>query len=124
MSKRRRVFLEIVEMAQYQTTDWLLLCHAKPGEQQSLVSRLAVRAVLRSRGAMLVREEWAMRVRIYDFPNNDLGNEVFRCESDLRDVYDEDGDYYAAMAVLQQDGRYWDGGGAAPLVVLRRVREE
>lgn len=44
---------------------------------------------------------------------------------DLRDIYvgeDLDEEYFAARNELERIGRYWEGGGAAPLVLIMKVR--
>ena len=63
-----------------------------------------------------------MRVRIYDY--TDDGAEVYRREAELVDVFGDgkaDPDYYKAGMELATVGRYWIGGGAAPLVLLMRA---
>lgn len=61
-----------------------------------------------------------MRVKIYDF--DDKGNEILRGESSLRDCFPSDAqEQYIAALSLRTYGRYWAGGGAAPLVLLMRV---
>ena len=62
-----------------------------------------------------------MRVKLFDI--DDSGRETFRCECDLDDCFDGgDGEASVAHAELSQIGRYWTGGGAAPLVLLMRVQ--
>ena len=57
-----------------------------------------------------------MRIRITD----ENGDNPRECE--LRDAFpDDDSEYEAALAELTTVGRYWAGGGAAPLFMLRRV---
>jgi len=59
-----------------------------------------------------------MRIKITD------DNEATWRECDLRDAFpDDDEEYEAAHAELTQTGRYWAGGGAAPLMLIMRVRE-
>lgn len=60
-----------------------------------------------------------MRVRIYDVDAE--GSETFRATCELRDCFPVDDDYYNAMSELTRSGRYWGGGGAAPLVLLFRI---
>lgn len=63
-----------------------------------------------------------MRVKIYDYTDN--GAEVYRDEAELVDVFGDgkaDPDYRPALVELATVGRYWIGGGAAPLVLLMRA---
>lgn len=44
-------------------------------------------------------------------------------DADLREVFgDDDGEYYQALDELNRVGRYWVGGGAAPLFYVTRAR--
>jgi hypothetical protein len=59
-----------------------------------------------------------MEVRIVDI-DQDTGEKTFRCVAPLDSIFDdEDDEYRFAAESLQQEGRYWVGGGAAPLVRL------
>ena len=62
-----------------------------------------------------------MKVRIYDC--DDWGGETLRCIADLADAFPdpEDGERAKAERELRKSGRYWAGGGAAPLVLLVRL---
>lgn len=43
-------------------------------------------------------------------------------DADLREVLgDDDGEYFAALVELNRTGRFWIGGGAAPLFYLTRA---
>lgn len=43
-------------------------------------------------------------------------------DADLREVLgDDDGEYFAALDELGRTGRYWIGGGAAPLFYVTRA---
>ena len=64
-----------------------------------------------------------MNVKIYDI-NQDTGEQTFRAVAYLADAMASDDDEYsAARAELQRSGRYWVGGGAAPLVLLMRTTQ-
>ncbi len=60
----------------------------------------------------------ATRVNVYDGETMEqTGSNVL-----LIDCFPDDLDEQAAaMAVLKRDGRYWAGGGAAPLVLLTKI---
>jgi hypothetical protein len=65
-----------------------------------------------------------MRVRIYDC--DEAGNETLRCECELGECFPDhpmqhSDEYYTALNELKKVGRYWTGGGEAPLVMLMRV---
>ncbi len=65
-----------------------------------------------------------MDVKIYDI--DDSGNETYRATCDVRECFPKDDGYndseaHAAIAELTDRGRYWCGGGAAPLTLLVRV---
>jgi hypothetical protein len=61
-----------------------------------------------------------MQVKIYDYPEN--GAETLRGVSTLRDCFPDDAqERRAAELSLRTYGRYWAGGGAAPLVLLMPV---
>jgi hypothetical protein len=56
------------------------------------------------------------RVRVYDYVE---GHEVFRAECELTECFPDGGpEYVQAQAYLTLCGRYWAGGGAAPMVLL------
>jgi hypothetical protein len=61
-----------------------------------------------------------MHVKIYDIDDN--GNETFRSLCDLRECFpigpDTSAEYIVAHDELDRVGRYWVGGGAAPLVLM------
>ena len=62
-----------------------------------------------------------MRVRCYDVDED--GGERLRTECELDECYPDDPETLArASNELERAGRYWDGGGAAPVVLLMRVR--
>jgi hypothetical protein len=64
-----------------------------------------------------------MNVKIYDI-DADTGAETFRCVAFLADALPTDDDEYGpARDELSRVGRYWIGGGAAPLVLLVRAGE-
>lgn len=63
-----------------------------------------------------------MNVKIYDV--NGYGEETLRSECDLLECFPDgalDDEYLQALAELRDAGRFWVGGGAAPLVLLMRV---
>ena len=63
-----------------------------------------------------------MKVKVYDYDAS--GNETVRTECcTLWDCFpdEDDPEYHSALTVLQREGRYWTGGGAAPLVLLNAV---
>jgi len=63
-----------------------------------------------------------MKVRIIDIAED--GTEMPRstCPSDLRSFFDaSDDEYFTALRGIEASGRYWIGGGAAPLVLIMRV---
>jgi DNA-directed RNA polymerase subunit RPC12/RpoP len=63
-----------------------------------------------------------MRVRTYDVGQD--GTETLTGTCDLSEALErDDPEYAAALAALQAGGSYRVGGGAAPLVVLRREAE-
>ncbi len=58
-----------------------------------------------------------MRVKIYDVAEN--GSEIFRSQCDHSECFpDDDNESAECLRRLQCDGRYWTGGGAAPLTLL------
>jgi len=60
-----------------------------------------------------------MKVRILDY---DARGETLRGVADLRDCFpDDDEEMQRALRELANAGRYWTGGGAAPLVLLTRL---
>lgn len=60
-----------------------------------------------------------MKVRIYDY---ETGEEVYRCTCDVAECFPDDDDTLrAAVSELMTTGRYWAGGGAAPVVLLVRA---
>lgn len=60
-----------------------------------------------------------MIVRIYDY--DDQGNQTFRGEANVFDCFpDNPEESRRARFELEKAGRYWAGGGAAPLVLLTR----
>jgi len=62
-----------------------------------------------------------MRVKVF-YVNQDTGDETFWTECSLDETLDRaDDEYGDAVWHLQDNGRYWLGGGAAPLVLLLRV---
>jgi hypothetical protein len=64
-----------------------------------------------------------MRVKIYDV-DQATGAEEFRDECELVEAFGDgnaDPEYYKAIVELATVGRYWAGGGAAPLVRLVRA---
>ena len=63
-----------------------------------------------------------MRVKVYDYTDN--GAETYRDEYELVECFGDgkaDPDYRPALTELATVGRYWIGGGAAPLVLLMRA---
>lgn len=60
-----------------------------------------------------------MLVRLYDVDKD--GNETFRAQCDHAECFDNADDAARALDTLRRDGRYWAGGGAAPLVLLMRA---
>lgn len=52
MTKRIRKYQELLRLCRGVSTSWLKACHSLPGERQSALSRLAVRATLQERGAL------------------------------------------------------------------------
>ena len=64
-----------------------------------------------------------MQVRIYDIDDKD--NETFRAQCELRDCFpDDDSEFEAALDYLCRVGRYYAGGGAAPLTLLMLADRE
>ena len=66
-----------------------------------------------------------MIVNIYDY--DAAGNETFSGMCELSDALSREDDpeaYDAARDELRQSGRVWIGGGAAPLVLLKRYPED
>lgn len=62
-----------------------------------------------------------MKVRIYAV-NQDTGIETFADECRLDEAIERgDPEYYRALVELTKVGRYWIGGGAAPLSLLMRA---
>lgn len=68
-----------------------------------------------------------MIVKIFDY--DPVNGEVFRAECDLHECFPDDSrdvvgnsEFLIALGELQRSGRYWVGGGAAPLVLLQRVQ--
>lgn len=60
-----------------------------------------------------------MRVKVFDV--NAYGEETLEAECDLRDCFPDGGDDYTrAFVELRDCGRFWTGGGAAPLFKLVR----
>ena len=60
-----------------------------------------------------------MKVRLYDYTEH---GEVYRCTCDLAECFpDDDAELRAAVSELSTTGRYWTGGGAAPIVLLMRA---
>lgn len=70
-----------------------------------------------------IEEMDSMRVNVFDV--NACGEETLRCVCDLADCFPDDmGDEYEQARVeLRDAGRFWIGGGAAPLVLLIRVTD-
>lgn len=64
-----------------------------------------------------------IQVDIFDV-DQDTGTETFRCRAPLRECFPdpEDEEYHKAANYIDDCGRYWAGGGAAPLVRLVRAR--
>jgi hypothetical protein len=67
-----------------------------------------------------------MRIRIYDTDNS--GAETLRCECDFDEAFpchpdhpNDNPERPLAYQELRDTGRYWIGGGAAPLVLLMRA---
>jgi hypothetical protein len=62
-----------------------------------------------------------MLVKVIDVAKN--GHETVRCEAFLGEVFPDADDPERAHAEseLLRAGRYWTGGGAAPLVLLKRI---
>ena len=65
-----------------------------------------------------------MKVKVYDISHN--GDETFRAECDHSECFPNDQGYNddeseIALDQLRTSGRYWAGGGAAPLVLLMRA---
>jgi hypothetical protein len=61
-----------------------------------------------------------MKVRIYDI-ERETGAETFTGECELIEAFGDgarDPEYYEAFREIASVGRYWLGGGAAPLVLL------
>jgi hypothetical protein len=63
-----------------------------------------------------------MRVNVYDHDQN-TGEESLQARNvDLEECFPNDRvAYYTAREELERAGRYWVGGGAAPLVLLLRI---
>lgn len=68
-----------------------------------------------------------MMVRIIDIAND--GTETERSVCDLHECFPNDSrdcngtsEFLVALRELQSTGRYWAGGGASPLVLLKRVQ--
>jgi len=63
-----------------------------------------------------------MKVKIFDYTDGSetpVLSEGGEC--DLRECFpDDDEEYQAALDALKAEGRYWTGGGAAPLVLLMK----
>jgi hypothetical protein len=65
-----------------------------------------------------------MQVRIVDV-DQDTGEETFRCVAPLDSIFEDDVDErQTAAEQLRRQGRYWVGGGAAPLVRLSIYKGE
>lgn len=61
-----------------------------------------------------------MRVKTYHIDN--AGNETFQSACDHSNCFPDDAEEAAlALDQLRHTGRYWTGGGAAPLFLLMRV---
>ena len=60
-----------------------------------------------------------MLVKIYE--HDGQGNECYSHECDHSECFDCTDESYAALCELKASGRYWVGGGAAPLVLLMRA---
>lgn len=60
-----------------------------------------------------------MKVKIYDVADD--GTETFRAECFLGEAFEDHAEYQNAWFELLRSGRYWLGGGAAPLVLLMRA---
>ena len=61
-----------------------------------------------------------MRVKVFDYDKD--GTETLRSECELRECFpDDEEEYHTVFVTLTKDGRYWTGGGAAPLVMLKKV---
>lgn len=62
-----------------------------------------------------------MRVKIIDVDQTS-GAETLRCECDLSECFPDDDEACAAAQLeIATNGRAWVGGGAAALVLLKRV---
>lgn len=61
-----------------------------------------------------------MKVKIFDHAA-ETHIETYRATADLRDCLPDDEEYEVARHELNVVGRYWIGGGAAPLVLLLRA---
>jgi hypothetical protein len=68
-----------------------------------------------------------MIVKIFDY--DPVAGEVFRAQCDLHECFPDDSrdpngvsEFLVALGELNRSGRYWVGGGAAPLVLLQRVQ--
>ena len=64
----------------------------------------------------------SMMVKIYNVDQN-TNAETFECEASLREVFEDETDYAEAYAELKISGRFWSGGGAAQLFLLKLVAE-
>jgi hypothetical protein len=59
-----------------------------------------------------------MIIKLYDC---ECGQETLRAECELIECFPDgvaDPEYHAALAELKKTGRFWIGGGAAPLALL------
>ena len=63
-----------------------------------------------------------MMVRVYDVAPD--GAQTYRGEYELLETFGDgaaDPEYRLARSELARTGRYWLGGGAAPLILLNRI---
>lgn len=60
-----------------------------------------------------------MQVRIYD--TDETGNEFYRAQCDHSECFPDTDEAYKALEYLRAQGRYWIGGGSAPLVLITRA---
>ena len=61
-----------------------------------------------------------MKVKTYEITAN--GSEIFLAHCDHSDCFpDDDAEREECLRRLRCDGRYWAGGGAAPLTLLMRA---